>query len=139
MGLVDACRGRRICLDANIFIYAVEGVNAIADALVAVLDLVDSGAAEAITSELTLAEVLVNPLSAGRHDVVDICQSTLVSSDHLTVLPVTRAILIESARFRSRFGPRLPDAVHVATAVVGGCDAFLSGDRRSRFPRGWPC
>jgi predicted nucleic acid-binding protein len=52
------------------------------------------------------------------------------------VLSVERTILIEAARLQARLVLRLPDAIHVATAVAAGCDVVLSNDRRLRVPAG---
>ncbi len=52
------------------------------------------------------------------------------------MLSVERAILIEAAHLQARLGLRLPDAIHVATAVAAGCDVLLSNDRRLKVPAG---
>lgn len=45
-------------------------------------------------------------------------------------MPVSRSILIEAAKIRSAAGNvRLPDAIHLATAVSTGCDTVLTNDR----------
>ena len=56
MGLIEACRGRQVYLDTNIFIYAVEGLSEHMPVLWALFELFASGGASAVTSELTLAE-----------------------------------------------------------------------------------
>jgi predicted nucleic acid-binding protein len=62
MGRVSAELGQRVYLDANIFIYAVEGFAAHAASIQALLAAMDAGEIIAVTSELTVAEVLVKPL-----------------------------------------------------------------------------
>ena len=57
MGRVSAELGRRVYLDANIFIYAVEGFAAHAASIQALLAAMDAGEVVAVTSELTVAEV----------------------------------------------------------------------------------
>ena len=58
----------------------------------------------------------------------------LQPSDHLAVVPVERPILIEAARQRAALRLRMPDAIHVATAVTAGCDVFLTNDSRLKLP-----
>ncbi|MDM8559818.1 hypothetical protein QUF82_13370 [Thiotrichales bacterium HSG14] len=50
--------GRRIYLDANIFIYLLEGYPAFIPVLTELFSLIDSGKLQAVTSELTLAETI---------------------------------------------------------------------------------
>ena len=56
MGRVDALRGKRVYLDANVFIYAVEQHPEHALFLAGLFDLFEAGEVVAVTSELTLAE-----------------------------------------------------------------------------------
>ena len=63
--------------------------------------------------------------------------------------PVTRDVLMETADYRGIAGvsspdaskpyasmPKLPDAIHVVTAVRAGCDRMLSFDRALKLPEG---
>ena len=136
MGDVAALAGKTIYLDTNVIVYAVEGFDEHQAFLNALFQLFDAGAAFALTSELTLAEALVRPLQIGRQDVVDLYLDLLQGSERLKVLPIDRPILIDAARQRAALGIRLPDAIHVATAVAGACEVFLSNDRRLRLPGG---
>ncbi|NJO66955.1 MAG: hypothetical protein HC832_05925 [Leptolyngbyaceae cyanobacterium RM1_405_57] len=62
MGLLTALQGDRIYFDTNVWIYAVESYPAFIQELLALLQSIDQGNQIAITSELSLAEVLVKPL-----------------------------------------------------------------------------
>jgi predicted nucleic acid-binding protein len=55
--------GSRIYLDANVWIYALEGYAAYATQLAALFTRLDAGDLIGATSELTLAEVLVKPFA----------------------------------------------------------------------------
>ena len=57
-------------------------------------------------------------------------QNAIQNSQVLEVVPINRTILIESARLRSTTNLRLPDAIHVATAILSGCETFLTNDKR---------
>lgn len=50
--------------------------------------------------------------------------------------PITQAILIEAAEIRAATDLKLPDAIHVATAMALGCDALLTNDRSLRAAPG---
>jgi predicted nucleic acid-binding protein len=130
MGLVSSLTGSSLYLDTNIFIYACEGFPEYADKLLELFETIDSGKITAVTSELTLAELLVKPFMDGNTHRQTIYRDTIQDSDLLSVYPVTRDILIEAARLRSISSLRLPDAIHIATAGFAGCNAFLTNDRR---------
>ena len=61
MGRLSDLAGSKIYLDSNIIIYAVEGFSEYAARVQALLEAMDSGEITTVTSELTLAEVLVKP------------------------------------------------------------------------------
>jgi uncharacterized protein len=44
-------------------------------------------------------------------------------------------VIDRATDIRARYGFRTPDAIHLAAAVVSGCDVFLTNDYRlNRFP-----
>ncbi len=49
-------------------------------------------------------------------------------SGRYSLRPVTSNIARSAAEFRARDNLRTPDAVHVATVMDAGCDAFLTND-----------
>ncbi len=130
MGLIDRIMGQRIYLDTNIFIYAVEGYAEYLDVLTELFEKMDQGALTAVSSELTLAEILVKPIKDENLKAQDIYQQILQTSVGLEMVPVTRDILIEAARIRAQFGQKLPDAIHLGTAYLHNCSVFLTNDKR---------
>jgi predicted nucleic acid-binding protein len=136
MATLTAILGRTVYLDTNIFIYTVEGYAPEEAFLRELFAALEDGRFTAVTSELSLAEVLVKPFELGREDVVAVYTELLTASDRLAVLPVDRAILVEAARQRAALGMRMPDAIHVATALAAGCELFLTNDGRLRLPSG---
>ncbi len=132
MAILEVIRNRRVYLDSNIFIYALEGFPDFVDELTELFESLQQGTLSAVTSELTLAEVLVMPFVDRNLERQTEYQQVLQSSDALYVAAVTRNVVIEAARLRSLNNLRLPDAIHVATAILTGCDTFLTNDRRLR-------
>ncbi|NEQ36832.1 MAG: type II toxin-antitoxin system VapC family toxin [Okeania sp. SIO3I5] len=130
MGILEAITGKRVYLDTNIFIYAVEGYAEFQDVLNELFETFDNGNLKAITSELTLAEVLVKPLIDNNTEVCLSYENSIQSSPVLEVVLINRKIIVESARLRSIINLRLPDAIHGATAILNGCGTFLTNDKR---------
>lgn len=130
MGLLTALQGDRIYFDTNVWIYAVESYPAFIQELLVLLQSIDQGNQIAITSELSLAEVLVKPLQEQNKARQDAYKKAIVNRKNVFVVPVLREILIDAAQVRADTGLKLPDAIHVATAVRVQCSTFLTNDDR---------
>jgi predicted nucleic acid-binding protein len=133
VGLIDQIQGQRVYLDANVFIYALEAYASYVDELARMFDAIDSGALTAVTSELTLAEVLDKPLMDRDEALQEAYRNAIQPTAGFSVVPVSRAILIEAATVRAASQSlKLPDAIHVATALAAGCSTFLTNDASLR-------
>lgn len=121
----------RVYLDTNVFIAAYETRTARSDHAWWILDAIEASEFLAVTSELTLAEVLVRPLQDGDEELAARYHDIVTSNDGFDVAPVDRKVLIEAAMLRSfSRSLKLPDAIHMATARICSCDFIVSDDRR---------
>jgi predicted nucleic acid-binding protein len=130
MGLVAALQGNRIYLDVNIWIYALEGYSAFAQELALLFQNIDQGLLTAVTSELSLAEALVKPVQDQDITLQEIYKQAISTRSHFLVTPIGRDILIRAAYLRAVTGLKLPDSIHLATALQYQCTTFLSNDQR---------
>lgn len=89
-----------------------------------------------VTSELTLAEVLVKPMAEGKTAVASIYRALMSGEAAIGMLAVDRSVLIAAAEVRAKHGGRLFDAIHGASAVLAACDVFLTQDLRISAPSG---
>src|SRR5262245_20618121 len=128
MGRVKAELGQRVYLDTNIVIYAVEGFADYADQVQALLAAMDDGEIVAATSELTLAETLVKPLKDQNPAIQHAYRAFLTPTPALEVTSISRNILEDAAKWRATTRLKLPDAIHLATALRQKCDSFLTND-----------
>lgn len=120
----------RIYLDTNIFIATFERLDAVSDRLAEVFS-TGLGCAGRLftTSELTISELLVVPLHDGKKALASYYSDVLSENEWLHVCPVTKPVLVSAAGLRAdRKGLRLPDAIHLATALATGCSHFLTED-----------
>jgi Predicted nucleic acid-binding protein, contains PIN domain len=121
----------RLYLDANIFIYAFENNDAAARKL---LELISASAGKSpflATSELALAEFLVDPLRRNNRRLIDIYDNLTVGNAFIMIGTVSRDVLWHAALLRSQYvSLRLPDAIHLSTALHFGCTHFLTADMR---------
>ena len=125
----------RVYLDTNIFIVTIETRGSMSQAGWNVLSAMDSGQFSGVTSEITLAELLPKPMVENDDTLQKSYEELLTDGSHFHVAPIDRTILLSAARLRANDRSlRLPDAVHVATALKTGCSLFLTGDRRLAVP-----
>jgi predicted nucleic acid-binding protein len=134
LGSLDETLGPKTYLDANFFIYALEEVAPWAGLAKQVLTLLDQGRCTAVTSELSLAECLVKPLELGRAEIAQAYLDLLKDRRSLSVVPISRELLIEAAKLRALSRIKLPDAIHAVTALHRGCSSFLTNDSRLKIP-----
>lgn len=118
----------RIYLDTNIFIAAFENKNELSSQL-SDLFVVDGAQAHFATSELTLSELLVKPYKSGDDTAIDLYEGMIKPSEWLEMIPVGRQVLSYAAVLRSQYPSlKLPDAIHVSSALAAGCSHILTGD-----------
>ena len=123
----------RIYLDSNVIIYAIEGLESYKPLLIQLFRDIDSGKTRAITSELTLCECLVKPYRENRSDIVDAYSNFLSMSDSFHIREISRDILIDAAKIRAQDSTmKLPDAMHLATAISEKCSFFITNDKGIR-------
>jgi predicted nucleic acid-binding protein len=121
----------RVYLDANVFILLVEGEPEQAGIIRELFDVLRKSRNSAVTSELTLGEVLAPPRRKGAlelHLKRRLYLDLMIWSRFIELVPVSRDLLIETADLRQVSRHKLPDAVHVVTAVRSRCTYFLSND-----------
>lgn len=117
----------RLYLDANILILIGEGRD---ETTLLLTELVTTRP-DFVTSELTLAELLVKPYRDGDEALVRRYEDWMFRGGFMEAVPVEASTLRHAALIRSRYrAVKLPDAIHLATAVGHGCSHMLSGDTR---------
>jgi hypothetical protein len=77
MGSIADLAGKRVYLDANVFIYALDNLPPWNIPATAILFGAEAGGFVACTSELALAECLVKPIQTGSHESVRVYQNAI--------------------------------------------------------------
>ena len=119
--------GWTIYVDSPVIIYSVERVEPYSALLDPLWRQVETGECFVVSSELVVAEILVKPIREGNSALAMELRSVLDSSD-LSLVPATRPVWDEVARLRAMTGLKTPDALHVATSLMAGCDLFITND-----------
>ena len=121
----------RVYLDTAPVIYTVEQspeYAAAVDRRLAATDIVR------VASDLTRLECRVKPIRDGNQELLkdydDYFREAVAE-----VVMLSREVIDRATAIRAQYGLKTPDAIHLAAAVVSGCDVFLTNDHRlDRFP-----
>jgi uncharacterized protein len=123
-------------LDTNVFIKAFEPSkqveSEVSNALIAFLG-IDARPAKQVhkTSEFTFSELWVGACKKGNQELVDLYTGMSASNGFMEVGPVTLEVLKGAALLRLDYSAlKMPDAIHLATAILFKCRYFMTGDTR---------
>jgi predicted nucleic acid-binding protein len=128
LGLVDEVRGQRICIDTAPMIYFIEEHAKYREIIRPVFVEIDSGNIEAITSTITLLEVLVHPLRTGNEALAEKYREILLSSESLTTFEIFHEVSEMASRLRAKYSMKTPDAIQIAVGTLYGASKFLTND-----------
>jgi len=121
-------RHRRIGVDTALLIYHLEGDPRYVEATTALFTWLQGQGASAVTSTLTLTELLVQPYRMKDRHRAAVAFAATALLRHLEWMPPTLAIADRAAQLRAEHRLRTPDAIQVATAIVGGATGFVTND-----------
>lgn len=116
----------RVYLDAAPVIYSVEQVPEFAaavDARLAADDVI------LVVSDLTRMECRVKPMRGGEAALLQDFDAFFAETVAETIA-LSPDVMDRATSIRAEYGFKTPDAIHLAAAVVSGCDVFLTNDRR---------
>jgi predicted nucleic acid-binding protein len=126
----DALQGvQRLYIEAAPLIYYVEENPDYVARMDAIVDAIEHLSIEAVSSVITLTEVLAQPIKLGNAKLDQEYRDILLNSEGYSLLAITAQIAESAADLRARYNLRTPDALHVATALDAECDAFLTNDK----------
>jgi predicted nucleic acid-binding protein len=94
----------------------------------AIIKAIEDRPIEAVSSVITLTEVLTRPVKLGNTRLEREYRDILLHSGGFRLLTITARIAESAAALRARYNLRTPDALHVAAGIDARCDAFLTND-----------
>ena len=115
-------------MDTDAIIYFVEADATYGTLLSNVFSRIDTGQFTGIASTIALTETLVRPLRNKDATQQQKIKNLLLNSQNMVSIPVDSATAEIAADLRARYNMRTPDALHAATAIHTGCDAFLTNN-----------
>lgn len=130
MEWVDALQGSLVGLDTTPLIYFIEENPRYIDLVRPFFEAVDRGEFTAVTSVVTLLEVLVHPLRHKDDKLAEQYRGILLGAAGLRTVSLTAELAEEASRMRADHHVRTPDAIQPATVCQEGAAFFLTNDPR---------
>lgn len=78
-----------------------------------------------VASILVTTECVLKPLKHQDKHLRSMYMALFNETVGIATVAVDTSIAYRAAELRAIYGLRTPDAIHVATAIIEGCDAFL--------------
>ncbi len=119
----------RVFFDTNLFIYLLEGEGERGARVSGLIERISERRDELLTSTLTLAEVLVKPLSVGDVAWAERYEK-LMTAPGVSLLPFDRSCARIYAQLRQDRTVKPPDAIQLSCAAGARCDLFITNDER---------
>lgn len=108
-------------VDTAVFIYFIERHPEYAAKIRPLFQAIDRGDLVAITSALTLLEVLVVPYRAGSASLAERYEAVLTRGRGVRVVELDHSQLRLAAQLRARYRVSTPDALQLAAALSARC------------------
>ena len=121
-------RHRRIAFDTTVFIYHLEATPEYGDLAGTAFEWLEKRSHSAVTSTLTMTELLVKPYRDGNQPQVDQYFALLSQFPNLEWVGPDLEIADRAARIRALYRLRTPDAIQIATGICRGATAILTNN-----------
>jgi predicted nucleic acid-binding protein len=132
MGVKDFCRTLRsyqvLGLDTMIFVYHFEDHPAFAPLTEPLFEAIDRGEILAELSVLLAGEVLAGAKKAADNEMLLRYGHIFSEFPNLTLHDADMRVMEKMSDLRVAYGLKTPDAIHVATALLHGAQAFVTND-----------
>ncbi len=122
----------RIGLDTNAFIYFLEDHPRYGSWCASLFALIERGHNPAVTSTITLLELLVQPYRDQKEELVQKIFALTSTYPKIEWVPVTLDLADRAAELRARYRLSTPDAIQLATAIGHKATRFYGNDRSLR-------
>jgi predicted nucleic acid-binding protein len=121
--------GKSVYLDANIFIYLLENHSDFGEICLSIVQSAVDKELDGYSGDLVLAELLVKPLKDNNARAVKAVKDLFSKETRIELLPHKRSTFETAALLRANYKIKLPDALHIATAIENHIEVFLTNDR----------
>ena len=129
MELTRILAGKTVFFDASPFVYYFEDKQPYGDLLEPIFLDVQDDMIHAVSSLITVSEVLTLPYRLGQWDLIKTYSEVFGHQSNIEVLLMTLETADLTAQIRGKYGLKTPDAIQWATATLHKVDYFLTNDQ----------
>jgi len=120
-----------IFIDTAPIIYYIEAHKQFGPLAKKVVEAFQSGAVDAFSSVITLAEVLPKPVQVGQEGLARKFAEFLKAGRNLSLIEISATIAEKAGRLRGHYPSlRALDAIQISVALDVGVDVFLTNDKK---------
>lgn len=120
----------KIFLDTSPLIYWIEDHPSYVPVIEPIFHSIHQGRNAAISSFLTLLEILVRPMQLKRRDLVFKYKEFILHDSNLTLVNLEAEACESAAFLKAKYGLKTPDAVQLGIAHAQKADLFLTNDHQ---------
>ena len=126
--VMKGIRDKIIGIDTMVFIYHLEDHPDYSHLTERIFEAVEHGKYNAVTSVITLIEILVKPRRDGNLAVAKDYEDLLLTFPNLKILNLDLKISDIASDLRAKYVIKTPDAIQIATTICGGSKSFITND-----------
>jgi predicted nucleic acid-binding protein len=121
-------KGKIIGLDTMVFIYHFEENQIYSPLTFSIFESLEKGNFNAVTSILTLLEILVKPKRENNSILTERYKILFETFPNLQVKELNESIADIASGFRANYNINTPDAIQIATSLEAHADIFITND-----------
>lgn len=129
---IKAVVDKAIGIDTMVFIYHLEDHPSYCMITEKIFEAVENGRHNAVTSVITLLEILVKPKKENNTAAVKDYRDILFTFPNLKIIDVDVRVSDVASNLRAKYNIKTPDAIQIATAVLAGAGTFITNDESLR-------
>ncbi|HBY56738.1 MAG TPA: PIN domain nuclease [Candidatus Atribacteria bacterium] len=125
---MEDLKGKIVGLDTMVFIYHFEENQLYSPLTLSIFESLEKGNFNAITSILTLLEILVKPKKENNLLLTERYKLLFETFPNLQVKEINENIADIASSLRANYNINTPDAIQIATSLEAKADTFITND-----------
>lgn len=121
--------GQKVGLDSSLFIYLIEQNPQYFEQVKRIFSDIQADKLEGLFANIGLIEVLTGPKQAEEYELVHEYRTLINDFPNLTITELNEPVIDIASDLRAQYNIAVPDAIHIASAIVYGADVFITNDK----------